>query len=306
MRFHDSPASLLLLTGIFLGLGFPLGKLASDAGVSPVIWSWLISAGSACCLSLICLWQRLGLPSGMQALRYFVILGLISLVVPNLITFIVIPELGSGFTGLMFTLSPVFTLAMSMLWRVQVPTRLGILGVAIGFAGAVLVAGTRGEVGQAASLLWVVLGLCIPLSLAVGNLYRSLAWPMGSSALALATGTNLAATAWLSSVIVLLPDVELPGGLIDNASLSLLAVAAATAMFTLFFRLQQVGGPTYLSQIGYVAAAVALICGTVFLNERYSAITWLGAAVTAVGVAMSIAAQVRGLQQPRASTQERD
>ncbi len=38
-------------------------------------------------------------------------------------------------------------------------------------------------------------------------------------------------------------------------------VAASTAMFALFFRLQAVGGPVYLSQIGYVGAAVGLLGG---------------------------------------------
>ena len=36
-----------------------------------------------------------------------------------------------------------------------------------------------------------------------------------------------------------------------------------------FFRLQAVGGPVYLSQIGYVAAAVGLFSGTLFLGESY-------------------------------------
>ena len=64
-------------------------------------------------------------------------------------------------------------------------------------------------------------------------------------------------------------------------------------MFTLFFRLQEVGGPTYLSQIGYVAAAVALFSGTVFLSEKYSMVTWIGAAFIVLGVLTSIRAQQR-------------
>jgi drug/metabolite transporter (DMT)-like permease len=57
-------------------------------------------------------------------------------------------------------------------------------------------------------------------------------------------------------------------------------------MLALFFRLQQVGGPVYLSQIGYVAAAVGLVSGTLVLGERYPAATWLGALVVVAGVAL--------------------
>ncbi|MCR6659916.1 MAG: hypothetical protein NVV72_11420 [Asticcacaulis sp.] len=62
-------------------------------------------------------------------------------------------------------------------------------------------------------------------------------------------------------------------------------------MFAVFFRLQIVGGPVYLSQIGYVAAAIGLFSGTLFLGERYGLLTWLGAVVIAVGVIVTTKAQ---------------
>lgn len=291
MKVLDSATVLLVLTGTLLGLTFPLGKLSHSAGISPVIWAWLISAGSAACLLAICLAFRRAIPYGPVVLRYYVVLAAISLIVPNLLTFFVIPQLGSGFTGLMFTLSPVFTLALSFLWQVRVPNALGMFGIALGFIGALMVALTRGEVGQPASLFWVVLGLCIPLSLAFGNLYRTMAWPEGENPLALATGSNLAAAVILLLIIGLDPTSSLPGGLITHATISVPAVITATAMFTVFFRLQQLGGPTYLSQIGYVAAAVALLVGTVFLSERYSLLTWSGAAVIVLAILVSVRAQ---------------
>ena len=291
MRFLDSPGVLLVITGTLLGLTFPLGSLAVDAGVSPVVWAWLISAGSAVCLSGICLVLRCGVSLDGTSLRYYFLLGAISLAIPNVLTFLAIPRLGSGYTGLMFTLSPVFTLALSALWRVRVPSGLGVVGIALGFAGAFIVAFTRGEVGQPASLLWVGLALCIPVSLAIGNLYRTMAWPSGAHPLSLATGTNAASAILLFIVIAIDSTASLPGGLIVHAAVSIPAVIAATAMFTMFFRLQQVGGPTYLSQIGYVGAAVALLCGTWFLHERYSIITWSGATLIVVGVLVSVRAQ---------------
>ena len=71
-------------------------------------------------------------------------------------------------------------------------------------------------------------------------------------------------------------------------------VAASTAMFAFFFRLQAVGGPVYLSQIGYVAAALGLFAGTVFLGESYRLTTWLGAIVISIGLIMTTKAQARG------------
>ena len=59
-------------------------------------------------------------------------------------------------------------------------------------------------------------------------------------------------------------------------------LAASTVMYLTFFRLQAVGGPTYLSQIGYVAAAVGVGVGVAFLGERYPPLVWAGIAVVAL------------------------
>jgi len=64
-------------------------------------------------------------------------------------------------------------------------------------------------------------------------------------------------------------------------------------MFLMFFRLQQVGGPTYLSQIGYVAAAVGVAVGVFYFGEIYPRSVWVGAGITAVGIAFSTLGQAK-------------
>ena len=64
-------------------------------------------------------------------------------------------------------------------------------------------------------------------------------------------------------------------------------------MFPVYFRLQAVGGPVYLSQIGYVAAAVGLFSGTLFLGEHYQGLTWAGAVIIVAGVFITTKAQGR-------------
>jgi drug/metabolite transporter (DMT)-like permease len=66
-------------------------------------------------------------------------------------------------------------------------------------------------------------------------------------------------------------------------------------MFLMFFRLQQIGGPTYLSQIGYVAAAVGVVIGVTWLGETYPAGVWTGTAIIAGGIALATFAQFRGV-----------
>ncbi len=291
MRLKDSPALLLILTGIFLGLTFPLGKLAVEASISPIVWAWLISTGAGMVLLFIQISSRKKLNLSCEYCKYYLLLSVCSLVLPNILIFYVIPKLGSGFTGILYTLSPIFTLVLSSIWQVRMPNALGIFGSAVGFLGGFVVALGRGEVGQPASLSWILVALCIPLSLAVGNIYRTLAWPKGSNHFELATGTNLAAAILLSIIVVLTSQTSAILDLLLIKELALVQIVVSVAMFSLFFRLQQVGGPTYLSQIGYIAAGVALAFATLFLGERYSTVTWLGAVTIVIGIVFSIVAQ---------------
>jgi drug/metabolite transporter (DMT)-like permease len=287
----NKPLYLLLGTGAALGLNFPLGKLALAAGVQPLLWAALISLGAGLALLAVAL-AKTGLPHlNRSFLTFAVISGFLSYVVPNGLTFMVIPKIGSGLAAIMFALSPVFTAALSLILKVRPPNRLGQSGIAVGFAGAMLIVIAKSNVLADGQDVWLLAALAIPLFLASGNLYRSMGWPPGASPESLAASTNLAA------VPILVGYVAIFAGGVDIkpfAAIPALAVAqviVSTAMFLMFFRLQQVGGPTYLSQIGYVAAAVGVFIGVIWLGEIYPLGVWVGAALVLVGIALSTLGQ---------------
>lgn len=287
----DSALGLLVVTGGLLGLTLPFGKLATAAGVPAMVWAFVISLGAGGVLLCVLLARGQRIRLTQHKLRYFFVTAAVSYAAPNLLMFSAIPHLGAGYTGIMFTLSPVITLVFSILLRVRRPNMLGILGIAVGFVGAVMVAVTRGEAGQPADLFWVVMGLLIPVSLAVGNIYRTIDWPEGTGPIELAVGSHLASAAMLlAGILVLLGGKAFaPLGAVPLVVVA--QVASATAMFAFFFRLQAVGGPVYLSQIGYVAAAVGLFAGTIFLGEHYQLLTWVGAIIITIGVIITTKAQ---------------
>ena len=290
-RLWASPVLLLLLTGLLLGLSLPLGKLASAAGLSPILWAFVVSSGAAAVL-----FPALALTSGLRRpdrhrLRYFVITATVSYALPNLLLFSVIPKVGAGYAGIMFTLSPVITLLLSLALGIRRPNRLGMAGIATGFAGALVVALSRGGLSQPAAAVWVLAALLIPVCLGAGNIYRTVDWPTGAGPIELSVGSNGAA-----AVLLLAASLLFTGGLpltslLSVPLLTLAQVAAAAGMFAIYFRLQEVGGPVYLSQIGYVAAAVGLLFGTLLFGEHYGLVTWLGAALIVVGVTLTTLAQ---------------
>lgn len=285
----NRPLWLLLGTGTALGLNFPLGKLAIAAGVHPVLWAAVICLGAGLTMTLASAWREAA--SGLATpWRYAAISGFLSYIVPHALTFLAIPRLGSGLAAIMFAMSPVTTAILSLLMRVRPPTPLALAGIALGLAGAVIIILGRGG-GFGGDLAWLLLATLIPLFLGLGNVYRTLGWPQGEGPLRLAALTNLAAVpplaaaAWAMGGLDLTPLAGIPGVVAAQ-------LAASSIMFLMFFRLQQVGGPTYLSQIGYVGAVIGVGIGVAVFRETYPAAVWLGAAVVAAGIALTTVAQI--------------
>ncbi len=287
----DSAFLLLLITGGLLGLILPFGKIATDAGAPALLWALVISGGTGIVLLVILLATGSGFRLTAHRLRYYVITAAISYAIPNFMMFSIMPHVGAGYTGIMFTLSPVVTLVLSIAFGVRRPNLLGIAGIAVGFVGAVMVATTRGEVGQPAALFWVIVGLLVPVFLAIGNIYRTFDWPEGTGPIELAAGSHLASAVMLVAGLAVMGDLGKIALLADLPLVTLAQVASSAAMFAFYFRLQAVGGPVYLSQIGYVAAAIGLFSGTFFLGEHYQALTWIGAVIITIGVLMTTRAQ---------------
>lgn len=287
----DSAFGLLLVTGALLGLTLPLGKLATANAVPPMLWAFTTSFGIGGTLLLVLFYRRHRLVMTGHKLRYYIIAAAISFAIPNFLIFSAIPHLGAGYTGIMFTLSPVVTLTLSILFGVRRPNLLGVIGIVVGFAGALMVALTRGEAGQPADMFWVLIGLLIPVFLAAGNIYRTIDWPKGTDAIELAVGSHLAAAAMLLAGLLFSGQAGSFDTLVDVPWLVLAQVITGAAMFAFYFRLQAVGGPVYLSQIGYVGAAIALVSGTLFLGEHYQWLTWTGAAIIVAGVFITTKAQ---------------
>jgi drug/metabolite transporter (DMT)-like permease len=289
-------ALLLVGCGIFLGATFPLQKTAAQAGVPPASWVLAMTFGASLFLlaRAVIAGKR---PEMTRAhLTYYGIAALISFVIPNLLVFIAIPKIGAGLTAVMFALSPIMTLLLASIVNRRLPDAAGAAGLGLGLAGALVIIAFRGEgaPGQSTALGWLALGLLIPAFLACGNIYRSLKWPAGADPLALAAATNLAAAAMLFAAVFAAGEGWDGLRLVASVPALIGAQVVATAiMLSMFFRLQQVGGPVYLSQIGYVAAAVGLVSGTLVLGERYPPATWAGALVVVAGVALVTWSQAR-------------
>lgn len=287
----NKPLPLLLFTGVSFGCNFPLAKLAVAAGVNPALWAIVICLGAG--LTMVAVTARFeDAPPVPGILRYANVSGLISNVFPLFLTFAAIPHIGSGLAAVLVATSPVTTALLSMLLKVRPPSLLGLAGIAIGLAGAVVIIAGRNASFEGGGSGWLLIAALIPVLLGIGNVYRTMAWPKGAGPMRLGAMVNLAAVLPLAVLGFAWSSLDI-GALAKVPGLVAAQLAASTVMYLTFFRLQAVGGPTYLSQIGYVGAVVGVGVGVTLLGETYPALVWAGVAIVAVGIALSTIAQVR-------------
>ncbi len=288
MNLLNNPFALLIGTGATLAMILPLGRLAHDAGIDPFLWAGSISLVPGLFVALVAarpgaFWKR------RQLWTYGLVAGFCASIIPTSMLLFAIPHIGSGLAGMMFALSPVVTAILSLILRVRPPNAGLIAAVACGFGGSLLIVAARNSLGAPEASQWLLLALLVPCSLAAGNVFRTAFWPEGATPLQVAATANLSIVPlffilclWHTGGIPLAP-------LAAHMLLALAQWASSIAMLMMFFRLQQIGGPTYLSQIGYVAAAVGLIIGVLVFKESYPPLVWAGAAVIAAGIAISAA-----------------
>lgn len=257
---------LLLGTGLALGLGMPLGKLAGEAGIGALSFALLPAVGAALMLSALA-WRQHGLPTAPGRLfRFGAVAGLLGNAVPNTLTAWLSLNAGAGFTGLAYTLPPAFTLGLLLLLRWERWQAMRACAVVLGLAGALWLVIARMRTGQltgGAALLLLV----VPLAIGAGNVYRFRNLPRHSPPMWIGAAAAVGASAWL-----------FPAWMVAPAALNALGregfiylacqVLAATVGLTMFFKLQMLSEPVTMSFVGYVIALAAVVTGALLLGER--------------------------------------
>jgi drug/metabolite transporter (DMT)-like permease len=287
------PLLLLFAAGFCIGLTFPLGKIAAEQGLSPLLYAGASAAGASIILAMISWIAGERIAADAETLRYAAIAGPITFAIPFGTMLVVIPHLGSAIPAILQSLAPILTLAIVSVLGVERPSPLRAAGLIIGMVGTsiiLLARDSNGAGAQEAHLGWYLLALLTPASLAAGNVFRTTHWPKGHGPLPLAMLTLAGAAvsiALLALALHLAGLVSLPSaGLAAGAGLIAAQSLAIGIGYAFFFRLQQVGGPVYLSQISYVNTGVGVAFAVLFFAERLSVYVWVSVGFILAGVAM--------------------
>ena len=253
-------------------------RAAAGAGAPPLL-SAVVQTGGPGLLLLAWTLARSGFPRrDGRFWRYCLLAGLLGLAVPTSIDYNVSAKVDPAVAGLLFALPPSLTYAASVLLGQDEAERRRMVGVALGLGGALLVL-LPDVISSGVGRGWALLGLVVPLSLTTGNVYRSWAWPDGSTPASLAAGTLLLASCLLAVPAALMGHLTAAG--LTAKGLLLLAVEAGVTApaFVFFYDLQRRGGPVYLSLIGYAVAAAGVLFAALVFGEEPGWTAYAGFAV---------------------------
>lgn len=284
-------ALLLLTNGGLLAITLMLSRMAQSQGLSPVAYGFWMSLGGAFLLSMFAGKQLSSLLNS-RVVRYSAIAGLVSLAAPQLMIFIAVSHIGAGLASIVYALPVLLTFLLARALGLEARSPLRMFGVIIGALGAALLLWPGDGGLPLSSLPWMALALVAPVFLAIGNIYRSVAWPENVSPKALAAGMLIAATI-LFALVAMVFGSDLRAWRHDGLSaiLPLQAVIAAL-QFLAYFALQRVAVPVIFSLLGHVALVFGLLLGMIFLGESYSILVLGAVFLMGVGLVCVVKAQV--------------
>ena len=260
------PFVLLVAVGSLLGIFAALAKAAVDAGWHPLAFLFWSLAGGGAILLVLATRNRQRPPFSRHTVLYFLGSGLLSGLAPNALSFAAIPHVGAGFVALGFAFPPLISYCLALALKMERFGAVRAAGLALAFLGVVVLVASKIAIGDA-SFGWIAVALAAPFLVAGGNIFRSLYWPRGATALSLAPGMLIAAAFLLAPVLAVAGVPLVPPLNATTIALVLAQTAVFAATFSLIFLLQSLAGPVYLSQIGSVGAAAGGAIAVVVLGE---------------------------------------
>ncbi|MCJ2141171.1 DMT family transporter [Methylobacterium sp. E-066] len=276
---------LLLSTGFLLGLTTVMAGLASGLGWHPISFLFWSALGGGLVLATFAGLAGERLKPSSTLLRYGLQAGMLSFALPNILSFAAIPHVGAGFVALCLAFPPLLTYGLALILGMDRVSVQGVVGMGLGLGGAVLFAASR-LTGAEGGGLWAGLALAAPVSVAAGNIYRTVAWPADTSPGLLAPVMVLTAAVMIGAYAILaaVPLFAVPA----TWTLALLPIQAAiiAATYGLFFVLQKVSGPVGLSQIGWIGAITGKGLAVALLGESFPPILALAIPLILAGIVL--------------------
>jgi drug/metabolite transporter (DMT)-like permease len=277
----------MVAMGLVWGLQFSTAKIAMQGGIHPLGFTLATSISAGTLLALVARLRGAAIPLKPGFFVYTVLAGAVAIALPNTILSVVVSRVPAGLAAVLNTLSPVMTYAMAWAMGMERRHNMRLLGIAFGFAGALMVLGPRTSLPDPEMTPWVALCLLVPFFYALSNVYIARARPDGVDSIALAASMQLGAAACILPIALAVGAPHMPFPPQDAADKALLVQCALSGLGSLlFFEVMRLGGPVFFSQTGFLVTLAGVFWGWLLFGETHSAWVWASMASIFAGLAL--------------------
>ena len=245
-------------------------------------------------LAAIALWAfvlatRRPLPRSTGVWIAFAAMGLLNNVLPFSLIVWGQTEIASGLASILNATTPLFTvLVAGAALRDERISAMKVAGVAVGFAGVVVMVGPAALGGLDTHVLGQAAVLGAALSYAFAGVFGRRFKAMGVDPIVTAAG-QVAASAVMLGPVALVVDrpFALPvPGMEVWAALIALAILSTAVAYVLYFRILASAGATNLLLVTFLVPVSAVLLGTLVLGERLAAPHIAGMALIGLGLSV--------------------
>jgi len=276
----------LVGAAIVYGAIFSVNKLAAAAGTPPLAQGFWQSLGGGLLLLIILALKGRKLALGRRHLLSYLVIGALAVGVPMSLLTYAAPHLPGGLQTIVLALSPPLTYFLGMLARIERFRVLGLLGLAFGFAGVlIIIVGLGLEESAPDAWRWFALSLIAPMLFACSNLAAALLLPPLSSSLSMAAGMLVGSSAMLIPIMAIAGQASVPTG--AGAIAALIAASINAVFFVLFFEIIRLAGPTFFAQFNYLAVLAGVGWSIAIFGEGLSIYFFVAMLLMFAGVFLS-------------------
>lgn len=278
---------LLLILSMLWGGSFFFVGVAVDE-LPPFTIVALRVGVAALALLAIAFAMNLSLPRNGHTMAAFLAMALLNNAIPFSLIVWSQTVLASGLAAILNATTPLFALLVAHVSTIdEKVNRARGIGLAVGFAGVVVLVGPQALDGLGSSLLAQFACLAASLSYAFAGVFGRRFHRLGVPPLVAAAGQLAAATILLVPLAIVVDTpwrLALPSTSVI-AAIAALAVLSTAIAYLLYFRILASAGATNLLLVTFLIPLSAAVLGTAFLGERFEFSHGAGMALIGAGLA---------------------
>lgn len=278
--------TLLLSLALIWGLSFYLMAVAlRELPVLTIVF--LRVSFAALTLWAVVAITRTKVPTKPAIWISFLVMGLLNNAIPFTLIVWGQQHIASGLAAILIATTPLFTLLLA--WGFLQDEAIGkrkLLGVGIGFIGVVFLVAPDIVEGFSASLTGQLAMLGAAISYGLSGTYGRRFKKLGVNPLVTAAGQVSGSTLLLLPVTLLFNQgIAMPGLTVATAIITLAVLCTAIA-YLLYFKILETSGASNLSLVTLIVPAIAVLLGTLLLDERLQASQLIGMLIIGIGMAV--------------------